>query len=260
MGLKNRFNVQNQKKQYILLLFLVLFFMPLSAKKLKLRTCTLPDGQTVLMDKACPVNSQTGTYKKPKVKSTQLTKRHWHQQSSTVTQKKKVKNKQPIISQSSKHRPEKALALSQLLASVKAPANWYIQTFSIPKGDVISVSPKRLVRPNSLKTGATIQRFTNTVKHFKKTAFSVAIDMFHQIRFDENSEMTESEFIAHKKFKVFNVHYQKKRLRQKPLKIVVQYYVDEDNDDLYVLEFKAPKAHWSRLKTIKDRLFSQINL
>lgn len=248
------------RKQYAVLLFVLFVLNPVSAKKLKLRTCTLADGQTVLMDKACPVNSKAGSYKKPTKKSQGISKKHWHQQSSPNVRKTPKKTQRQTYTGNTKHRPENALTLNALLASVKAPASWYVQSFSIPKGEAITVSPKRLIRPNSLKTGATIERFTNTVKNFKKPAFSVAIDMFHQIRFDESSELTESEFIAHSKFKVFNVHYQKKRLRQHTLKIVVQFYVDEDNDDLYVVQFQAPKTHWSRLNPIKNQLFTHINL
>ncbi|WP_154223368.1 hypothetical protein [Marinicella rhabdoformis] len=248
------------KKQCTLLLFLLLITTSVSAKKLKLRTCTLSDGQVVLMDKACPVNSQVGTYKKPAKKAQTQNKRHWHQQSATEAPKKQSKINRQTSNSRSKHNSELSINLNTLLASVKAPSSWYVQSFSVPKGDAITVSPKRLIRPNSLKTGATIKRFANTVKNFKKPAFSVAIDMFHQIRFDENIELTESEFIAHSKFKVFNVHYQKKRQRQHTLKIVVQFYVDEDNDDLYVVQFQAPKTHWSRLNPIKNQLFTHINL
>ena len=252
--------LQNKKQCLSLLFILCCCFSSATAKKLKIRSCTLPNGETVLMDKACPVNSKVGSYKKPKKKTQTRTKKHWHQQSASNSRKKQPKTRQQTQTHETKHKPGDALSLDALLASVKSPSNWHIQSFPIPKGDAITVSPKRLIRPNALKTGASIQRFTNTVKHFKKSAFSVAIDKFHNIRFDENIEMTESEFIAHNKFKVFNVHYQKQRLRKTTIKVVVQFYVDEVNDDLYVLQFQAPKAHWARLITIKNQLFSHIKL
>ena len=221
------------------------------------------------MDKACPKNSATGKYKKPdkrKVESS-VGQRRWHRQSSQSdttqftkrgTKQKKLRPKHAV--NAAKHNPNQSLPLRRLLVNVKAPGNWFVQSFSVPKGDVITASPKRLMRPNALKTGATIHRYANTVKNFRKDAFSVAIDMFHNIRFDEKNELTESEFIKHKKFKVFNVHYKKKRLRQNTLKIVAQFYVDEKNDDLYVVQFKAPAQHWQRMSSARKQFFKSLLL
>lgn len=253
-------------KQWFPLLFLLIFSGAVAAKKNKIRSCTLPSGEVVLMDKACPKRSTTQAYQKPaKSKISTAGQRRWHQKTTQAsTNTKKSKAFKPRSSQQSttnvQHQAALSLPLNRLLASVKAPNGWFVQSFKVPRGDVITAGPKRLIRPNALKTGVTLARFTNTFEHFKKDAFSVAIDQFHDIRFDDKNELIESEFIAHERFKVFNVHYKKNRLRQKTVRYLVQFYVDEKNNDLYVMEFKAPNQHWQRLTQVRQRLFQSINI
>ncbi len=235
-----------------------------AAKKNKIRSCTLPSGEVVLMDKACPNRSTTQAYQKPtKKKVPSAGQRRWHQKATQANakQSKAIRPRtSPKAAPSVQHQTALSLPLNRLLASIKAPTGWFVQSFKIPRGDVITAGPKRLIRPNALKTGVTLARFTNTFEHFKKDAFSVAIDQFHEIRFDDKNELIESEFIAHDRFKVFNVHYKKSRLRQKTVRYLVQYYVDEKNNDLYVMEFKAPSQHWQRLTQVRQRLFQSINI
>ncbi len=255
-------SLNQNKKQLITLLFLCLMMHPAAAKKkLKIRSCTMPNGDVVLMDKPCPINSKTDDYKKP----TKPNKK-----SAKLPRAKKKKSQPPSIqwlnpesqpaAKTSHHNPERTISLRTLMASIQAPSQWFIQSFKVQGGDAITASAKRLLTPGKLVTGASLKRFNNTSRYFNKGAFTVAIDMFQQIRFNPQHELTESEFVAHPRFKVFNVHYRKTRLRQSTLKAVTQFYVDDENNDLYVLHFQAPENHWQRLSKWQQQLFSEVAL
>ncbi len=256
-------NQSYKKKQLMILLFLLLIFGHTEAKKLKIRSCTLTTGEVVLMDKPCPMNSETGEYQKPQKDEPALKNRTPNRPAiktplirSQGPSKSSLSNNQYTGS----HDPQLTIKLAQLISSVKAPNDWFVQTFKVPGGDVITASPKEIHSPKSLRTGMSIYRYPNTSLYFKKDAFTTAIDQFLAIRTDENHQLTESEFIQHDRFKVFNVHYKKQRLRQLTLRIVAQFYVDEDNNDLYVLKFQGPVNHWVRLLPIKKRIFNYISI
>lgn len=236
-------------KHILLLLILTLSTAPSNAKKkFKIIKCPQADGSVVLQDFPCmPTLPNKAKTTKPKTVNKPSTTPH--------KPSRKSHSNTPVLQPPPQRKPSNNRPAMppkpqwQELSNRFNPNN--LQQKKVFQNNTANIIIATVAPAQEIS----LKYYPDSSKVFGKKAFSAAISIFRQVTNDQTQQVTESEFVPHSSYKVFNLYHQKQKQRY-----FKQFYIDEANDSLYVLELTAPAKNWSAAQQTIAQITAQLKL
>jgi len=236
--------------KHLLLLGLLLLSYCAAAKTAKIYRCEQKDGTVVIQDRLCMITdlqkikpvksrkSQNNTTISPQ-RTTVRPKLH-----NSISQNNSNVSKQP-----SKRSPYFSFGWDRFI-----PANWLMKKVDTLTYDQTLLSRTQFSGLYDFKQGVKLSVYADTMKTSKINAFAQALVLYHQIRDNKNHQLLDSQFKAHPKYKVFNIKY---KTSNKQL-LLTEFYIDESNDDLFVVTTQSHESRWSSNWQLTEQIISHL--
>ncbi len=223
---------------------LLLLSLATVAKKTKLYQCQQADGTVVTQDRRCEVTrlqqakvpAQREESKKSKKSKLETVKSH-----PVFKSKAPVKFKQGTHSRSAFFNVE----WDQFI-----PPNWFVEKTTSHHYHQWLFSLTRLKGNHDFRTGIKLTVYPKTQQNYQQNAFAKALTLYHQIREQYSSQLINSHFKTHERFKIFNVEYK----TNPTTKAFTEFYIDEANNDLFVITIQSPHEQWEQYLALAMKL------
>ena len=88
--------------------------------------------------------------------------------------------------------------------------------------------------------GVKLEVYPDTIRRSRQEAFAQALVLYHRIRDNQKFKLLDSQFKAHDNYKVFNIKY----LQPNEKVALTEFYIDEFNNDLFVVTIQAKQSNW----------------
>lgn len=233
----------------ILLLFALAMATTLQAKKTKLYHCVQTDGAMVIQDRRCAV---TALQQKPQsassVRKTSPNK-HNPQKQNPQKQNYPPRDTSSPISKAQARSPYFSFGWARFI-----PANWSVHKRQLRHYEQTWWSKKQFNSPAEFKAGVSLKAYKDTMATLRMGAFAQALLLYHQIRDNPGHRLLDSQFKSHDRFKVFNVKYQ----QPSHMITTTEYYIDDHNNDLFVVTTQAPEAQWSTQWGLAEKIIDNL--
>ncbi|MCX7554660.1 hypothetical protein OS175_12285 [Marinicella sp. S1101] len=231
--------------KFLLLLFAFSMASSLQAKKTKLYHCNQADGTTVIQDRKCAVTAL--------------------QQKSQATRSERKKPLQrrpkPLQQPHQSVKPSMPNNIAQARSPYFSfgwarfiPANWSVYKRQSRDHEQTWWSRKVLNSPAEFQAGVSLKAYKDTMSNLRMGAFAQALLLYHQIRDNPGHRLLDSQFKSHDRFKVFNIKYQ----QPNNILTTTEYYIDDHNNDLFVITAQAPEAQWSVQWGLAEKIINQL--
>ncbi len=233
---------------------LLLLVQSSNSKKLKLYQCQQPDGTVVTQDRRCEVTRLTQVKPKPKrtnaVKSSKVKKQASKQFLQQPTEKSTThKKSSSFLTQNRQRSPYFNLGWDKFI-----PKNWYQRKIQSNQYHQLLLSQQPLAKNNDFKNGVKLLVYPKTHQSLRQDAFAKALTLYHQIREQHSKQLINSHFKAHERFKIFNIEYKTSHAT----KAFTEFYIDEANNDLFVLTILSPPGQWQQHQQLANLLNSRL--
>ena len=134
------------------------------------------------------------------------------------------------------------------------PANWLLIKDETPFVHHLWLSMQRFTNGRDFLQGVKLSVYPSTHRSYRQGAFSHALDLYHNIREAHQEQLLDSQFKSHERFKVFNLKYQ---LTGQQLALT-EFYIDEANNDLFVLTIQSDNAAWRQHEQLASQIISRL--
>ncbi len=225
-----------------------------AAKKLEIYRCTQTDGTVVVQDRRCMI-TDLHQNKANKQKKSQVNQRTRNQ--STPSSKRQTKLPAQISKRSIDPNDKKASGRSPYFNAGwdrYLPANWARLKANSNNYQQLYLSRAQLKTTNDFKHGVKLSVYSDTMKASGLDSFAKALQLYHQIRDNGSFQLLDSQFKAHPNYKVFNIKYQ----NHKQQMLLTEFYIDEQNNDLFVVTIQAAPSNWQTNQTMAEKIISQL--
>ncbi len=237
------------KYMLLLLLLCVLgFSTQVGAKSPKIYHCLQKNGSVVIQDRRCMVtNLQQAKPLKPQRRVLSNSKaqskptKNPTQRPNRVATAKGRKN--------SKRSPFFTFGWDRFI-----PANWVMQRTNTSHYQELLLSRTQFKNKNTFIDGVKLAVYSNTMKTSRLEAFAQALQLYHQIRDNNSLRLLDSQFKSDPNYKVFNIKYQNQRQQI----MLTEFYIDEVNNDLFVITVQAKEAEWSANWQLAMKIIGQL--
>jgi len=227
----------------------LLFFCGLvCAKTPRLYHCQQLDGRVVIQDRRCQITDLTES--KPQKTSRQ----NKMSQSSPVTEMAPPKNFTKPAKNSSNAEKKNRSPYFKFGWDRFIPVNWQLRKEQLGLFHQIMLSKNQFKGAEDFDVGLKLKVYPKTNLSYQKGAFSVALNLYHQIRKQYSNHLIDSQFKSHQRFKVFNIGYQ---LPHQVLALT-EFYIDEQNNDLFVVTIQSPQSSWYLHQQLAEELISRL--
>ncbi len=220
------------------------------AKTPKLFSCQQADGSVVIQDRRCqvtaiqqpkPVKPRPQKALKPDPKASQRARPKTLSQSVVghARQSLSVGNRSPYFN----------FGWERFI-----PANWQLHKIITNQHDLLLLSRSQFNGSNDFEQGVKLSVYSETMKKSRLNAFAQALQLYHQIRDNQNHELLDSQFKSHPSYKVFNIKY----LNSQQQLLLTEFYIDEKNNDLFVVTIQSYQANWQMNSQLAEQIISQL--
>ena len=240
----------------VLFMCVLLISTHIGAKAPEIYRCIQKDGSVVIQDRRCLVTDLQQA-KPPKPAKRALSERallNNKAQSSPSTQPRKQANSPLQIdqakgSQKTTRSPYFVFGWDRFI-----PANWLVHKINTNKYQQLLLSRSQFKTPHDFTQGVKLLVYSDTMQASRLGAFAQALQLYHQIRDNSNLLLLDSQFKTHPNYKVFNIKYQNQRKQL----MLTEFYIDEDNNDLFVLTVQADQSEWLANWQLAEKIISQL--
>ncbi len=215
-----------------------------AAKTPKLYRCLQDSGNVVVQDRRCAVTQLQQA--KPPVKNTTKKNKLTHPNTSVV-KRRQQSSKQPQSIQS--RSPYFVFGWDRIL-----PANWQLLKEEVGSTEHLLLSKSRFNDSSDFVAGIKLSVYPKTMRSSSQGAFSMALALYHEIRERHHNRLIDSQFKSHDRFKVFNIGY---RLPES-MTALTEFYIDESNNDLFVLTIQSSQLNWTLHQRLADRIINNL--
>ena len=239
-------------------LLLLMVSPVLAAKKDQVYRCLQSDGTTVIQDRRCLATHsiQAAKTESPgNIKNKQPAKTHTGQsvQNSNSSQYlRRVVRPSSVSKHTIEPFDRSAYFAGHILQ--QPPSGWQFFKEETPTVHRLYLSRAPFDGSGSFESGMKLEIYPKTIQSYRKGAFERALDIYHDIRKLRQSDLIDSQFKSHPKYKVFNIKYQLPNSKQ----ALTEFYIDEFNHDLFVLTIQSSTAEWSQHRQAADFLVRQL--
>lgn len=231
-------------------LWLLLIISGASAKAPEVYQCQQTDGSVVIQDRKCLVTHSRPAPEqapKPNTRHTPQARRATPGNSRTV-----------IDPQARVTRPQTAAqsrsAYFQLGWERFLPANWLLVKDETPFVHHLWLSLQRFTGGRDFLQGVKLSVYPSTHRSYRQGAFSHALNLYHAIREQHQQRLLDSQFKSHERYKVFTLKYQMTGQQI----ALTEFYIDEANNDLFVLTIQSEHAAWRQHEQLAMQIISQL--
>lgn len=217
------------------------------SKTPKLYRCQQADGREVVQDRRCVVtqlqtaNSSQSKPIKPKPKPKVLV--------ATNKGGKAVGSKPRTTNGSQARSPFFVFGWDRFL-----PANWMLVKEQVGSTQHLMLSKTRFNGSNDFMAGIKLSVYSKTMKSQRQGAFALALSLYHQIREQYSEQLIDSQFKTHQRYKIFNIGYRV----QNSFTALTEFYIDESNNDLFVLTIQSPQSNWQLHQQLANQITSNL--
>ena len=221
-----------------------------SAKKPEVYRCQQPDGSVVIQDRKCLVtHSLPAPAKSAKPGTRQQIRspgRPSHSPQVTFDPQARVNRPRSAAQERSDY--------FQLGWERFLPANWLLIKDETPFVHHLWLSLQRFTSGQDFLQGVKLTVYPATHRSYREGAFSHALNLYHAIREQHQERLLDSQFKSHERFKVFNLKYQLAAQRL----ALTEFYIDEANNDLFVLTIQSDNASWRQHELLATQIISRL--
>jgi len=221
-----------------------------SAKKPEVYRCQQADGSVVIQDRKCLVtHSQPAPAKSSRAdtqKAAKPSRRTANSPLAAFDPKARVSRPRSAAQNRSDY--------FQLGWERFLPANWLLIKDETPFVHHLWLSLQRFTSGQDFLQGVKLTVYPATHRSYRQGAFSHALNLYHAIREQHQERLLDSQFKSHERFKVFNLKYQ---LAAQQLALT-EFYIDEANNDLFVLTIQSDNASWRQHERLATQIISRL--
>jgi hypothetical protein len=230
----------------------VLLLLPIIglAKTPEVYHCQQADGSVVIQDRRCLATHSRTVKPVEHKKTTQATAT----KPRTSGQLPGVSRRPALQAPDRRHGKQAKSRYFQLGWERFLPANWLLIKNESPFVHHLWLSLQRFTGGQDFNQGVKLSVYPATHRSYRQGAFTQALDLYHGIREQYQEQLLDSQFKSHERFKVFNLKYQ---LSDKRLALT-EFYIDEFNNDLFVLTIQSDIASWRRHEQLATQIISQL--
>jgi|GEM_PF-1479511 len=216
-----------------------------ASKTPKLYHCQQKDGRVVIQDRRCIATQLQRA--KPIAPSPAKSQPKVSTNSIARSQNSKTKTRKSIDKQS--RSPFFVFGWDRFL-----PANWMLVKEEVGSTQHLMLSKTRFKGSNDFLSGIKLSVYSQTMKSQRVDAFALALSLYHQIREQHSERLIDSQFKTHSRYKIFNIGYQV----ENSITALTEFYIDESNNDLFVLTIQSPKSNWSLHQKLANQISSNL--
>jgi hypothetical protein len=226
-----------------LMLLFVLFGA--DGKKFKIYKCQQADGTVVTQDRRCEVTRlQQPKLNKNVVKP--VIKPNSPRSSSPKKVRKKVAR---TVGSNNQRSPYFTFGWDQII-----PKNWLLRKEEFASHHQLLLSKTKFTGSRDFNSGLKLAVYPQTNRTMSEDAFAKALTIYHQIRERYSNQLINSHFKTHNRYKIFNIEYK----IDNTIYAFTEFYIDEDNNDLFVLTIQSPQNKWQQHQVLAEKIFSHL--
>lgn len=224
---------------------LLLVLTSADSKKFKIYKCQQSDGSVITQDRRCEV-TQLQQVKPQKRVAKSVEK---YSKTKKQAQGKKRKSMRVATKSITQRSPYFTFGWDQFI-----PKNWLLRKEDFGRYHLLLLSKTQFNDSRDFHTGLKLEVYPRTKQALHQDAFAHALTIYHQIRERYKNQLINSHFKTHKRYKIFNVEYKLNHNNN----AFTEFYIDEANNDLFVLTIQSPKNKWAQHQNLADKILSHL--
>lgn len=235
------------------------------AKKTEVYYCKQKNGTVVIQDRRCMITElqQVKPGKSRQLKANKRKQGNSHSPTAIKEQSISPLIPKETLSQSPSRR--KTANLQNNVQSNRSPyfnfgwdrfipPNWVMHKSNNRIYQQMLISQAQFGGPGDFKQGVKLSVYGDTMKVSRLDSFAQALQLYHQVRDNNNFQLLDSQFKTHPSYKVFNIKYQNQRQQL----LLTEFYIDEKNNDLFVVTIQASEQDWQPNWVMAEKLIKQL--
>ncbi|MCB1581905.1 MAG: hypothetical protein R3E90_12480 [Marinicella sp.] len=240
-------------KKWVVLCWVLMVF-PAEGKKIKLYQCQQSDGMVVTQDRRCEITHLQSSKPQKKQSSSKQAKTQSVQVPKASLSTKKIAKQHRKIPVSVGHSASQRSPYFNMGWERFIPTDWSLEKIESKRFHRLSLSKSQYKKTNSSDEIVQLTVYPKTNLNYGEGAFAKALNLYHDIRTQYSSQLVDSRFKYHEKYKIFNIEYK----INPTINALTQFCIDEANNDLFVITFQSSVNQWDSYQAFANLVLNKL--